>query len=75
MAKQIGDYSIALKNACIDTSCYWHTSHWATIQRNGCSMLANIQVCIDCHEKYYEPYEEGLKREHPEIYKKLFPDK
>lgn len=68
----IGDYEVVLKDACMDTSCYWHTSHWGNIYRSGCYMLTDAKSCAE--KSGYIPFKEGLKRERPDLYKKLFPN-
>lgn len=72
MAKIVASQLIELKNACCDKSCYWHISHWKTITRSGCVMLVDASYCDEPGKKSsYMPYLEGLKIEHPEIYRSL----
>lgn len=60
-----------LKNdhACVDTTCYWHTSHWGNKHLNGCYKFTDIDYCSD---KGWESIKDGLKREYPEKYKELY---
>lgn len=62
-----GTLEIRLENACTNTGCYWHTTHWSNLYRSGCYMLKDITKC-----KEPLPFKEGLKREHPDMYKKLY---
>lgn len=55
----IGNVTI---RACLDTTCYWHASHWSGYFPNGCYMLTDLKYCVE-NNKCYMPVEEGLKRE------------